>query len=239
MTAADWQALLAAFLEGRLSADTFVRRFAEGWQQNRASGRTNPDAINRLAYVVETYEPDPAQRSPRSTDETQLRTEAQLALVELTRGDQSDLNFEDLKAERIDPNRIEIDLRAAEGEVRAGMQRLYTSAAFGCLAALCWLGLAVAQFFAASAQVQSFLNWGPAPSTLLGLLAAVTPVVGGVVAFFGAKDVWGLSPWLAAGLFLVLPLVSFGFGYVMQQRVRRDRARMVRGLFRTPPGRGR
>jgi hypothetical protein len=83
----------------------------------------------------------------------------------------------------------------------------------GCLVALLWLTIGVLQFFAVAAQMQSVLDWGPAPSTLVALPIAFVPVVGSVTAFFGAKDVWGWAPWMAAVAFLAIPAISILGGW--------------------------
>jgi hypothetical protein len=45
-------------------------------------------------------------------------------------------------------------------------------------------------------------------------------VVGSVVAFFGAMDVWHWQPWIAAVAFLAVPLVSLlGGGGIIRTRM--------------------
>ena len=42
-------------------------------------------------------------------------------------------------------------------------------------------------------------------ATAIAFLVTFIPVVGGVIAFFGAMDVWGWNPWIAGILFLAVP----------------------------------
>ncbi|MFN3466037.1 MAG: hypothetical protein ACK4X1_18375, partial [Terricaulis sp.] len=55
MSPSDWRALIEAYLDGRLSAEAFMRRFVDGW---RASGGAVPRAIAAMQTTVEAFEAD-------------------------------------------------------------------------------------------------------------------------------------------------------------------------------------
>ena len=83
MTPSDWRALIEAFLEGRISADAFERRFLEAWRAQRDRGARNPPAIDRLFQVVEAYSAARNGRAALEADESGLRSAANAALSEL------------------------------------------------------------------------------------------------------------------------------------------------------------
>jgi hypothetical protein len=112
------------------------------------------------------------------------------------------------------------DIEAAQARMRGAAISIGTVGFAGCAVALLWLAIGVLQFFAVAAQIQGVTDWGPAPSTLIAIPLAFIPIVGSVIAFFGAKDVWGWEPWLAALAFLAIPLASLlGGGGVMRARM--------------------
>ncbi len=83
----------------------------------------------------------------------------------------------------------------------------------GCAAALAYVAIGIAQFFAVAAQIDSVLGLGPAPSTILAAPLAFIPAIGSVIAFFGAKDVWRW-PWtIAAFVFLAIPAATYLSGW--------------------------
>lgn len=90
----------------------------------------------------------------------------------------------------------------------------------GMLGCIVWLGLGLLQLAAIMAQLQSFfgLPWfvaGP-----IGLILTYIPIVGSVVGFFGAKDVFGWEWWQAGLLFFGIGLFSIvmAFGSTTTQR---------------------
>ena len=81
MTPADWRALLEAYLDGRLSAEAFMRRFIEAWQTARAA---IPQAIANLQPHVEAFEAQVAEeREEGAVNDDELRQAVQRALSNL------------------------------------------------------------------------------------------------------------------------------------------------------------
>lgn len=70
----------------------------------------------------------------------------------------------------------------------------------------------LAQIGAVSAQIESFLGLPSFISTLGALFLTYIPVVGNIIGYFGAKDVWGWEWWQAA-LLCFLPIVLY-FGII-------------------------
>lgn len=85
---ADWQRLVAAFVEGQIDERAFHDRFFELWNAVSASGFAVdvPKAVETLFFVVEAYCPDPELRNPDSpceADDAELRQAATAALAAL------------------------------------------------------------------------------------------------------------------------------------------------------------
>ncbi|MDX2233308.1 MAG: hypothetical protein NW200_02305 [Hyphomonadaceae bacterium] len=214
MTPGAWRELIDAYVAGRLSADAFKRRFTEAFEAAVASRAPTPASVQDLAYTVDAYAGDPMARGHDVADDEDLLRAARRALSLLP---------EDATAEAIAPPMDALsaeDLRAARDRMRGAAIGFGAVGAAGCAVAALWIAIGVLQFFAVAAQIQSVSDWGPAPSTLIAIPLAFIPVVGSIVAFFGAKDVWGWEPWAAALAFLALPLVSLlGGGGVVRARM--------------------
>lgn len=224
MGSSEWRALLTAFLEGRLSAATFAKRFSEAFDVVVKTRQPVPPRIQDLYFVVEAYAGDPMGRGHDVTDDQDLRAAAAAALAALPEAEPvfaddgvaaggwapgADARQRGTTAgggptiHRPDPRREDV-----RKDVRRAAFTLGAFGAAGCLVILAWLAVGVLQFFAASAQIDALLKIGPAPSAILGLFVAFTPVLGSVVAFFGAKDVWQWPTWAAAVVFLVAPTLT-------------------------------
>lgn len=215
MTAAEWRALVGAYVEGRIGADAFRRRFLEAFEFAARRGAFVPGPIQELFFVVEAYAGDPMGRGHAVSDDADLARAAQAALAALGEAAPSEA------PPRPAPIRVIVSGPGA-GEARAQARRLGwsvgTVGALGCAAALGYLVIGVLQFFAAAAQIQSVTAFGPAPSTLIGLLLAFIPVVGSVIAFFGAKDVWNWHWAIAALAFLAAPALTYLGGWMGWRR---------------------
>lgn len=221
MGSSEWRALLTAFLEGRLSAATFAKRFSEAFDVVVKTRQPVPPRIQDLYFVVEAYAGDPMGRGHDVTDDQDLRAAAAAALAALPEAEPAYADeaapggwAPDAAAQRPDaaggptiygPDPRREDMRK---EVRRAAFTLGAFGAAGCLVILAWLTVGILQFFAASAQIDALLKLGPAPSAILGLFVAFTPVLGSIVAFFGAKDVWQWPTWGAALVFLVAPTLT-------------------------------
>jgi hypothetical protein len=82
---ADWRALIEAYLDGRLSAEAFMRRFVDGW---RTSGGAAPRAIVALQSIVEAFEAElwtPAKRARSATMNSGKRLNARLQILAKSR----------------------------------------------------------------------------------------------------------------------------------------------------------
>jgi hypothetical protein len=205
MTSGQWRELIEAYVSGRLSADGFKRRFLDAHAEAVRVRAPTPRVVQDLAYVVEAYAGDPTGRGADVADDDDLQRAAKRALAALP---------EDVSAMAPGPaGPTEEDIRAAQAQMRGTVFRVGAIGGAGCLVALLWLTIGVLQFFAVAAQMQSVLDWGPAPSTIVALPLAFVPVVGSVTAFFGAKDVWGWAPWMAGVAFLAIPAISILGGW--------------------------
>lgn len=224
MSPADWRALISAFLEGRLSAATFAKRFSEAFDQVVRDRRPVPPRIQDLYFIVEAYAGDPMGRGHDVSDDQDLRAAAAAALAALPEP-AAGPELETAPGARPQPEIIIATYEPPREEVRRDVRRaaftLGAIGAAGCLIAIAWAAVGVMQFFAASAQIDALFGIGPAPSAILGLIVAFTPIVGSVVAFFGAKDVWMWPTWAAAIVFLVAPTLTLIGGADRWRRWRR------------------
>ncbi|MBI1251742.1 MAG: hypothetical protein GC189_09750 [Alphaproteobacteria bacterium] len=198
MRVEDWRALIAAYLDGRLSGAAFQRRFLEAWSADRETDAPAPRAISHLFLVVEGYD---------GGDDATLRAAAEDALS-------------DLESSEGAPERLYDRFRTRE-DLRRFTFRMQGCLGLGCLIALAWLALVALQVFAVSDQIQSVLDWSAAPATFVGLFLAFVPVVGNVLAFFGAKDVWDWNPWIAGLVFFAAPAATMISGWMRWRAFRR------------------
>ncbi len=209
MSPADWRQLIAAYLDGRLSAHAFQRRFLEAY----GAATMVPAAVQRLYFVVEAYGGDPIARGHAVSDDDDLFRAAHGVVEELS---------EHLGPEHGEPRPREGDvaasIEAAQTRARRAAVTMGAVGTLGCAAIAVYVAIGILQFFAVSDQIQSVLAWSAAPAALVGLLLAFIPVVGSLIAFFGAKDVW-LWPWpVAAGVFLAFPAITYAAGWFGHRR---------------------
>jgi len=209
MTIAEWRALIEAFQDGRLSAEAFERRFNEAV---RASGGRLHPAIAQLQLALEDFAREQDRRSEHDADETQLRDAARIALRELRE--------EEAMRGRPEAGARTFDRARAREDMRRFQVHIGRMAGMGCLFALGWVVLMVLQINFTIEQVAAELKLGVWLSAIVGFFTAFVPVLGNVVAFFGAKDVGGW-PWQLAGLvFFVLPGAAFFYGRTRWRRWR-------------------
>lgn len=215
MTADEWRALVEAYVDGRISADAFKRRFMEAFKAAAAARGSVPAPIQELAYVVDAYAGDPTARGHDVSDDAQLMAAARLTLSRMPARESAGQT-----AGAGGPIPSRMDPEQARAEVRRAAFTLGAFGLGGCLVMLAWFTIAVLQLFAVSAQVQSELGWGPAPSTLVGLALAFIPLLGGLVAYFGATDVWGWSNLVAGLVFFAFPIATMVSGWMTLGRRR-------------------
>lgn len=78
--------------------------------------------------------------------------------------------------------------------------------AAGCVPQLGFFIWGLVQLSAVYAQVHAFTHLSSFFSGVLSLALTYVPLIGGVVGFFGAKDVWGWLWWQAALLYFAVPI---------------------------------
>jgi hypothetical protein len=203
MTSSEWRALIEAYLDGRLSADAFTRRFLEASRTAQERIQSIPSAIEGLRYVVEAYDAGAAPGDPLKSDETELRRACEAALMGLSQGGGAPRTFDRARA-REDMRRFTIQMTGCAG--------------MGCAIAFLWLALCLLQIFAVSDQIQAVLDWPAAPATFAGIVLAFIPIIGNALAFFGAKDQWGWDIWLAALVFFAAPAATLFSGWSRWRR---------------------
>ena len=202
MTPGDWRALLEAYLDGRLSAEAFMRRFVDGW---RTSGAAVPRAIAAMQTTVEAFEADVLEAGEEgAVNDDELRQAAQRALANLSEEPA-------VAPHTFDRTRAREDMRRFEIRV----QRL---AGLGCLIALAWLTLCVLQVFIVIEWVQQALNLPALLATILGAVLAFVPIVGNILAFLGATEIWNWPAWIAALIFFAAPAVTLLSGWTRWRR---------------------
>lgn len=200
MTPADWRALLEAYLDGRLSAEAFMRRFIEGW----TAGAPLPRAIVELQVAVEAFEAEvDTAREEGVVDDDALRQAVQRALPRLD---------EEPTAAPHTFDRV----RARE-EMRRFRAQVTGCAGVGCLIGAAWLGLCVLQIYFVSEWIQHVFEWGAWPSAVVGFILAFVPIIGNLLAFLGATQE-GWPMWLAAVVFFAAPAATFISGWSRWRR---------------------
>ncbi len=204
MTPADWRALIEAYLDGRLSAEAFMRRFIEAWQHSPAP---IPGAIERLQAHVEAFEAEVnAAREEGAANDDELRQAARRALVNL--GDDTSVS----------PHTF--DRTRAREEVRRFEIQVKRLAGLGCLIAFIWVALCVLQIN----YVIEWLYANAIPSVwlsaLIGFFLAFVPIVGNLLAFLGATQA-GWPIWVAALIFFAAPAATLISGWTRWRRLGR------------------
>lgn len=201
MTIADWRALIEAYLDGRLSAEAFMRRFIDAW---RAGGGVVPRAIAAMQPHVEAFEAqvlDAGEEGAVNDDE--LRQAAQRALYNLSEEPAVSASTFDRTRAREDMRRFQVHASRIAG--------------IGCLIALAWLALCILQIYYVSEWIQQSFAWGAWPSAVIGFVLAFVPIVGNVLAFLGATQE-GWATWLAAVVFFAAPAATFLSGWSRWRR---------------------
>ncbi len=204
MTSADWRALIEAYLDSRLSAEAFARRFMDSW---RAGAAGAPASIRAMQTTVEAFEADvlDAGEEGRVNDD-ELRQAAQRALANLS------------EEATITPHTF--DRSRAREDMRRFQFQATGCAGIGCVIALIWVGLCVLQINYVIVQLQSVFGEGaPIISAVLGFALAFVPIVGNVLAFLGATQ-HGWPAWLAAIVFFAAPAVTILSGWSRWRRYR-------------------
>lgn len=198
MTPADWRALIEAYLDGRLSAEAFMRRFIEAW---RASDGRVPGAIASLQSHVEAFEADVTDaREDGVVNDDELRQAAQRARAML--GEDPGPT---IAPQTFDRTRAREDFRRFQVQATG-------CAGVGCVIALIWVALCILQIYFVSEWIQAEFEWGAWPSAVAGFILAFVPIIGNVLAFLGATQE-GWPSWLAAIIFFAAPAATLISGW--------------------------
>jgi len=201
VTGADWRALIDAYLDGRLSAEAFMRRFIESWT---AAGGAVPPAIAKLQTHVEAFEAEVAEaREEGVIADDELRNAAQRARGEL---------FDEAP---VSPHTF--DRTRAREDMRRFQVQMTGCAGIGCAVALIWIALCILQIYFVSEWIQRAFEWGAWPSAVVGFILAFVPIVGNVLAFLGATEE-GWPAWLAAIVFFAAPAATLLTGWSRWRR---------------------
>lgn len=174
-----------------------MRRFVDAW---RNSGSPVPGAVAALQSHVEAFEAQVLEAGEEgAVNDDELRQAAARALDNLAEEPA-------LSAHTFDRTRAREDMRRFQIQVRG-------CAGIGCLIALAWVGLCFLQVFVVIEWVQRSFEWPALPSTIVGTVLAFVPVVGNVIAFLGATEIWSWPAWIAAIVFFAAPAVTIISGW--------------------------
>ena len=196
MTPADWRALIEAYLDGRLSAEAFMRRFVEGW---RNSGGAVPRAIAAMQPTVEAFEADVIEAGEEgAVSDDELRQAAQSAIANLSEEPPVAPHTFDRTRAREDMRRFQIKMNGYAGA--------------GCVIALIWVALCLLQINFVIEWIHANLIPNVWLSAVIGFFLAFVPIIGNVLAFLGATQE-GWPTWIAAIVFFAAPAVTIFSGW--------------------------
>lgn len=202
MNAADWRALIEAYLDGRLSPEAFARRFIDGVRT--ASG--GPQAIADLYPVVEAFDAEAQRADGLTTNDDDMRSGAARALRGLS-----------LEAAEPAVQPHTFDRARAREELRRFQFQMTGCAGVGCAIFALWVALCVLQIYYVSEWIQEAFDWGAWPSAVLGFILAFVPIIGNVLAFLGATQE-GWATWAAALVFFAAPAATLLSGWSRWRR---------------------
>jgi hypothetical protein len=194
MTNAEWRALIEAYLDGRISADAFARRFNEACLKMANARQTYPPAVNYLFGAVEQF----GEQEGDDPNDDDMRQSAERALAQLQDEPAVAPHTFDRTRAREDMRRFQVQMRGCAG--------------LGCLIAVAWVALCLLQIYFVSEWIQEAFEWGAWPSAVVGFFLAFVPIIGNVLAFLGATQE-GWSPWLAGIVFFAAPAVTILSGW--------------------------
>ncbi len=201
MSFADWRALLEAYLDGRLSTEAFMRRFIEGW----TAGGPLPSAIVELQVAVEAFEARLKEAGEEgAVGDDDLRQATQRALARLRDEPSVSAHTFDRTRAREDMARFQISANRVLG--------------LGCFIALAWVALCLLQITFVSDWIRETTGWPTWPAAFVGFFLAFVPIVGNVLAFLGATEVWSWPAWVAAIVFFAAPAVTLLSGWSRWRR---------------------
>jgi hypothetical protein len=202
LTSAEWRALIEAYLDGRISAEAFARRFNEAWIAQINARVPFPAAIQTLFSAVEQY----SESGPVEGDDDDMRQAAQRALAELAYQQEPTI-----APQTFDRTRAREEMRRMQIQVRG-------CAGIGCLIALVWVALCILQITFVSDWIQHSFGWSAWPSAVVGFFLAFVPIVGNLLAFLAATELRDWPTWLAAVVFFAAPAATLLSGWTRWRR---------------------
>ena len=205
MTSAEWRALIEAYLDGRLSAEAFMRRFVDAW---RVSASARPRPIAAMQPTVEAFEAAVLRAGEEgAVSDDELRQAAARAHSALAEEPAVASHTFDRTRAREDMRRFRIQMHGCAGA--------------GCAIAALWVALCLLQIIFVSDWVQQTLGWSAWPSAFVGFFLAFVPVAGNVLAFLDATQFRDWPWWLAALVFFAAPAATLFSGWSRWRRFRR------------------
>lgn len=204
MTNADWRALIEAYLDGRLSAEAFMRRFMDAWRNAHAALTPVPRAVSDLHVAVEAFEADVLEAGEEgAVNDDDMRQTAQRAMGDLHDATPASARTFDRERAREDMRRFSVQLSGCAG--------------IGCVIGAIWVALCILQIYFVSEWIQNALGWGAWPSAVVGFILAFVPIIGNILAFLGATGE-GWPMWLAAIIFFAAPAATLLSGWSRYRR---------------------
>ena len=201
MSIADWRALIEAYLDGRISAEAFSRRFMDAERAARTHGESLPQTIVEIRDAVEAFAADSERREGEVNDD-EMRQSARRSLAGLS-GDAPARGFAYATGDGPSFRVFRVNAGGCAG--------------VGCFLVLAWLGLCLLQIYYVGEAIQHAFAWGAFPSAVLGVVLAFVPIVGNVLAFLGAIY-HGWPTWLAAIVFFAAPALTMISGWMRWRR---------------------
>jgi hypothetical protein len=110
------------------------------------------------------------------------------------------------------------DRTRAREDMRRFRIQVAGCAGAGCVIALAWVALCVLQVFIVIEWVQDAFNLPALIATVMGAVLAFVPIVGNVLAYLGATEIWNWPAWVAAIVFFAAPAVTILSGWSRWRR---------------------
>jgi hypothetical protein len=110
------------------------------------------------------------------------------------------------------------DRARAREEMRRFQVDVRRLVGFGCAIVLAWIALWIVQIFAVIDQVNVMFDLHPLLTTAVGVVLAFIPVIGNILAYLAATEIWHWWPWAAALVFFAAPAVTLASAWMRWMR---------------------